>query len=257
LCFVCTEYSTEIAARFRRPIFHITVLFIDEGESIKRQLLRGEQGRLYNAVVETTGVGKRVEIRKTDLDPELAKLRYRQCKEEVYESLQVIKEKFHFHFINAEGSIQEVQELIVRELQYQSAMELNDDTLQEVRQIPLASDVILNARHEMVKRLDSYSLKHSVLFDRVIQVIHSEFLEIIRRQATSGKAIIRSDNSILQEPLALDMMLDVLAERGYSVVLDYEKPQFAQSVDSAGNFKMKEGRLYEFHISFPRPSIRR
>ena len=47
-----------------------------------------------------------------------------------------------------------------------------------------------------------------------MSVIQKEFLYIIRRQALSGKAIIRSVNPIFSEPLALDMALDVLSERG-------------------------------------------
>lgn len=71
--------------RFPRPIFHVTVLFIEvlsdgahvlcreasltvvsraqEAESIKRQLARGKADAAHNRLVETTGAGVMREIR--------------------------------------------------------------------------------------------------------------------------------------------------------------------------------------------------
>src|SRR4051812_48886333 len=109
----------------------------------------------------------------------------------------------------------EVQERILNELKYQSSMELGDDTFEKVRKIPLASEVILHARHELVRRLDDYRSRHSELFDRVINVLMNEFVHIIKRQALSGKAIIRSNNPVFSEQRAIDMALDLLNERGY------------------------------------------
>jgi hypothetical protein len=38
------------AGKFRRPIFHITVLYIDKEESVKRQMRRGELAIQHNEV---------------------------------------------------------------------------------------------------------------------------------------------------------------------------------------------------------------
>ncbi len=103
--------------------------------------------------------------------------RYAAFKHQVYDSLQLLKQRFHFHLyvlppslfsllsnrilvslspvvlcwavlccavpcsINAEGPIAEVKQRIINELKYQSSMELSDDTLSVVRQIPLATDL--------------------------------------------------------------------------------------------------------------------
>ena len=133
-------------------------------------------------------------LRPTDVDAELAGERYRQFTEQVYDSLKLIKEKFHFHFINAEGSREEVKERIKKELIYQSNMELEDDTFEAIRVVPLASDIIIHARHELVRRLDLYQSRYPGLFSEVIYVVTTEFMDIIRRQALAGKAVIRSDN---------------------------------------------------------------
>ena len=150
-----------------------------------------------------------------------------------------------------------MQDRILKELRYQSSMELSDDTFERLRKIPLASEVILNARYELVRRLDNYKARYSDLFDQVISVIMNEFIHIIRRQALSGRAIIRSNNPVFQEKIAVDMALDLLTERGYTVVLDIRKEQRPSRWERNGDIHMKEVRIYEFQIDFARPSIRR
>ena len=100
--------------KFRRPVFHITVLYIDEDVSIERQLKRGREQMEHNRIVDATGVGTKIDIRSTDLNTALASERYKQFKDHVFASLQQIKTKFPFHFINAEGSIDEVKSRILR-----------------------------------------------------------------------------------------------------------------------------------------------
>ena len=55
----------------------------------------------------------------------LARNRYRVFKEKTYDALVSLKQIFHYHFINAQASIPEVQANIVRELEYQSSLELD------------------------------------------------------------------------------------------------------------------------------------
>ena len=150
-----------------------------------------------------------------------------------------------------------MQERILKELRYQSSMELSDDTFGRLRLIPLASEVILNARHELVRRLDNYKARYSDLFDQVIAVIQNEFMHIIRRQALSGRAIIRSNNSVFNEKIAVDMALDLLTERGYTVVLDVRREKQPSRWEKSGDIVMREVRVFEFQIDFARPSIRR
>jgi len=245
-------------AGFRRPVFHIIVMYIDKDESVRRQMRRGELAMAHNAMVQTTGIGKLKQVRETDLSPELAAERYRQFKEQVYESLKLVKEKFHFHFINAEGTPLEVQERIIKELSYQSSMELADVTYEQVRRVPLTSEVITNARHDLVKRLDGYLTHNPKLFAKVIDVINDELMHIIKRQALSGRAIVRSVNPIFAESGALDMALDVLCERGYVVTLDYNKHRQPVRVDlSSGEIIHEIQKVWQFEIEWQRPTIRR
>jgi adenylate kinase len=52
----------------RRPIFRITVLYVDEAESVRRQLLRGKKARENNEIVKNTGQGEMLMERVTDAD---------------------------------------------------------------------------------------------------------------------------------------------------------------------------------------------
>ncbi len=102
-CVLCVVCRSDSSLKFRRPIFHALVLFIDENESVRRQLLRGEQDVAHNNMVVQTGVGKLRTPRATDTDPALARERYKQFKDQVYDSLQLLKQKFHvstYHLID-------------------------------------------------------------------------------------------------------------------------------------------------------------
>src|SRR3954462_4582652 len=61
-------YGTPLAIHFRQPVMQIVVLFIDERESVARQLKRGKESRLHNEEVRRSGHGELVEERATDFD---------------------------------------------------------------------------------------------------------------------------------------------------------------------------------------------
>ena len=56
---------------------------------------------------------------------------------------------------------------------------------------------------------------------QVLDVILDEFETIMRRQALTGRATIRSVNPVFSEPVAAGIALDVLTERGFHASLDY------------------------------------
>jgi len=100
------------------------------------------------------GIGRLHEDRPTDHDEALARRRYQAFKEQTWDALQSLKEIFHYHFINARGSIREVEQNILVELDYQSTLELDPRTVDRLRGIPVASAITVHARQEMVKRLE-------------------------------------------------------------------------------------------------------
>ena len=179
-------FNTSLSIHFRQPTVHIMVLFVDEKESIARQLNRGAEIRMHNDEVVRTGVGEMMEDRATDHDEALAQRRYRVFKEQTWEALQSLKEIFHYHFINAQGPIDEVEQNILKELQYQSTLELDPRTVDRLRSLPVASEIIVHSRQELVKRLDSYEFGQPALFAQVVTFISRKIMPIVRSALSSG-----------------------------------------------------------------------
>ena len=202
-----------LAGHFRKPVIHAMVLFVEEATSIARQLHRGREISAHNEKVRRTGEGELKELRATDLDEEAARHRYLVFKEKTWEALQSLREQFFYHFINAEGTIAEVERNILDELRYQSSLELDPRTFDRLRNIPLASDIIIHARQELVRRLDSYELEQPELFARVVGLVEATFMPIVERHAISGLAVVNTEDPVFADPLALAMVIDIFSER--------------------------------------------
>ncbi|MEZ6035103.1 MAG: nucleoside monophosphate kinase [Planctomycetaceae bacterium] len=252
------EYrETPLAINFRKPTIHVMVLFVDETTSIERQLSRGREVKEWNAKAIVEGKELREE-RATDLDPEAAKRRYRVFKDETWEALQSLKEIYHYHFVDAQGDIESVERNIRNELDYQSSLELDPETHDAVRHLPLASDLITHARQELVRRMDSYQLEHRTLFHKVIRVIEDRFIPIVVRHAIPGLAIVNSEDPLFDDPLALAMVIDIFAERGYRAVANVNRAEIPESVNlETGRISCSTKRIYRFQIRFAGSEIRR
>jgi adenylate kinase len=251
-------YQTPLSIHFRQPTIHIMVLFVDERESIARQLKRGNAVARHNEEVRRTGVGQLLEDRPTDHSEELARRRYRVFKEQTWDALQSLKEIFHYHFINAEGSIDEVERNILHELEYQSTLELDPRTVDRLRGVPVASEIIVHARQELVKRLDAYELEHAELFAKVVDFIEKKAVPIVLRHAISGVAQINTEEAVLNDPLALAMLIDVFSERGYHAVVDVHKIEIPEKFDlTTGQISCRLKRVYRISIRFNGSEIRR
>lgn len=253
------EYmNTPLARFFRQPVIHIMVLFVDERESVARQLKRGREVHEHNEEVRRSGVGELLEERSTDLSEETARHRYRVFKEKTYDALQSLREIFHFHFINAQGPIEEVQQNIIKELQYQSSLELDPSTYDRLRALPIASEIVLHARQELVRRLDDYEFNHTGLFRRVIHFIETSVMPIVQRHAISGLALINSEDPLLEEPLATAMLIDIFSERGFRAAVDLHRIEIPERFDpKTGQITCRTKRVWRLQIRFQGSDIRR
>jgi adenylate kinase len=250
-------YRTPLGIHFRQPTIHIMVLFVDEKTAIARQLNRGREIQAHNAEVRRTGVGELLEERATDLDETLAQRRYRVFKEQTWDALQSLKEVFHYHFVNAQGTFAEVEQNIVQELQYQSSLELDPHTYDRLRPIPLASEIVVHARQELVKRLDLYEMKHTELFAQVVAFVETKMMPIVLRHAISGHAIVNTEEPVLGDSLALAMVIDIFSERGYHAAVDLHRIEVPERLDPAtGVIKNRVKKVYRIQIRFPGSEIR-
>jgi adenylate kinase len=252
------EYSgTPAVIHFKQPIFHIMVLFIDEAESVARQLKRGRQVVAHNEEVARSGVGERWEERATDFSEGLARNRYRVFKEQTYDALVSLKQIFHYHFINAQAPIPEVQSDIVRELEYQSTLELDPRTFDRLRGLPLASEIVRHARQDLVRRLDGYEVEQPETFGRVIEFIESKMMPIVVRHAVSGVANINSEDLLFEDPAALAMLIDVFSERGFHATVDVTRVGVPLHIDlQTGKIYSEEKKVFRFSVRFRNAEIR-
>ena len=249
---------TPLAIHFRRPTIHAMVLFASESTSVTRQLNRGREIAEHNRKVAETGVGKLIEQRATDLSDETVRRRYRVFKEQTWNALTSLKQLYHYHFINAEGPIDEVEENILKELQYQSSLELDPLTFERLRTLPLADELTLHARQEMVKRLDSYTIEHPELLNRMVELIRHKFIPIITRHAISGRAHVNSEDPIFDEPLAISMLIDIFSERGFHAIVDKHIHEVPERIDLAtGQIHSRTKFIYRIQIHFKASKIRR
>ena len=243
---------------FKQAIFHIMVLFVDEAESIARQMHRGRQVTAHNQEVERSGMGERWEKRPTDFDEDLARNRYRVFKEKTYDALVSLKQIFHYHFINAQVSLEEVQENILRELAYQSSLELDPRTFDALRPIPVASEIVHHARRDLVSRLDAYEGRHPELLHDVVRFIETRIMPIVRPHAISGFARINAEDPLLNDPIALEMLIDVFSERGFHASIDIHRLEIPDHFDlDTGKISCREKKVHRITVQFKGSEIRR
>lgn len=250
--------DTPLTMHFRHMTIHVMVLFVDEKTAIERQLKRGREVKAHNDEVRRTGEGELLEERPTDYDPDLAQRRYRVFKEQTWDALLSLKEIFHYHSINAMGDLEEVEANITEELSYQSSLELDPRTFDMVRGLPLASEIVVHARQELVKRVDFYALEHTEQFQDVIRFIDRRMMPIIVRHAISGVAVVNTEDALLGDPLALAMLIDIFSERGYHATVDIHRVEVPESADlRTGVITCREKRVYRIQVRFPGSEIRR
>lgn len=250
--------DTPDAAHFKQPIFHIMVLFVDESESVARQLKRGKEVLEHNEEVRRSGLGDLWEERATDFDARLARNRYKVFKEKTYDALVSLKEIFHYHFINAQASLELVQENIVRELEYQSSLELDPRTYDLLRRLPVANEIIRYARQDLVRRLDSYKVEQPDVMQAVVDFIENKMMPIIVRHAISGRADINSENKLFHDPKALAILIDIFSERGFHATVDLHHIEIPDRFDlQTGEVHCRVKKVFRFSVRFKGSEIRR
>lgn len=251
-------YETPLRMHFRKPNVRIMVLFVDEKVSVERQLKRGRQIVARNEAIQASGVGEEEEVRLTDLDPEAARRRYQVFKEQTWEALLSLRQVFHYHFVNAQGAIEKVEKNIYKELQYQSTIELDPATYDRLHFLPVAEDIVIHARQEMVKRLDSYEFDQPELFQNVVTMIGEKIMPIIQRHAISGIAMVNTEDPLLDDPQALVMLIDIFSERGYHAAVDIHRIEIPQKIDlKTGSITCRVKKVYRIQIRFKGSEIRR
>ena len=110
----------------------------------------------------------------------------------------------------------------------------------------------------LVNRLDSYEKFHCELFEKVVGLIKSKFIPIVEKHSISGLAYINSENEILDDPLAITMLIDVFTERGFTAVVDIQKKDVPTRIDPKSyEIINRTKNVYRVRVNFPGSKIRR
>ncbi len=255
------EYrSSPLAKFFRKPMFRIALLFVSEEVSVQRQLRRGQEIIEHNRQVRESGIGTLLEERKTDLDRDLCRKRYKTFKETTFEALQSLRRLFHFHYIDAEGDLPEVQRNIDREFGYQSSLELSPEVFDLIHNIPEAATLAVHARQELVERLENYEEDPELrpIFKSVIPLIEQKMMPIVKAHATTGHARINSEEKLFDDHRALAMMIDIFSERGYHCTVDLHRIEIPERVNlQTGEITCRMKKVYRIEIRYQTSDIRR
>jgi adenylate kinase family enzyme len=243
--------------RFPRPSFKVVVLYVDEEESVRRQMKRAQLASLHNKRVLDAGTGEVWNVRTTDISEALCRRRYQVFKAH-YSTILRLKSYFPFSLLDAMGTVEECRAQIVRELRYQSSLDLDEKTYAAIRHLPLARDLVRVARQRLVFRLDSYCKRHNEMFGQVIDLIDDELLPLLRKCSLAGHAEFRTRHPLLLDnSLAVDMLIDVLSDRGFSVAHSVEERVVPHSIDlKTGEIKNEVQDLHSFRITFDKENVR-
>ena len=87
--------------------------------------------------------------------------------------------------------------------------------------------------------------------------IEKKMLSIIKRHAISGLTHINTEDPLLDDPLALAMLIDIFSERGYHAVVDLHRIDVPERVDPAtGQVSCRIKKVYRIQVRFPGSEIR-
>ncbi|WP_439624593.1 nucleoside monophosphate kinase [Gemmata sp.] len=250
--------GTPLAREFRKPMFRIVLLFVSEDVSVQRQLKRGREIRERNRLVRESGGTDLFEERATDLDVGLCRKRYKTFKDTTFDALQSLRQIFHFHFVDAEGDLAEVQRNIIREFAYQSSLELSPEVYDLIQTIPIAQQLATHARQELIGRLEQYEEESKELFCKVLRFIDTKMVPIVRAHAMSGHTQINSEDGLLDDPIALRMVIDVLSERGFLATVDLHRVEVPERINpETWEITCRTKKVYRIDVRYPPSDIRR
>eukprot|EP00884_Botryococcus_braunii_P018635 jgi/Botrbrau1/5455/Bobra.27_1s0006.1 len=243
--------------RFPRPSFKVVVLYVEQEESVRRQMMRAKLAAMHNTRVMDAGTGDLWELRATDVDAAKCRRRYEVFKAH-YNTLLRLKQYFPFSLIDAMGTLDECKAQITRELRYQSSLDLDEGTYAAIRHLPLAKDLVRISRQQLVSHLDLYCKRHNKTFMKVIELINTEAVPLLRRCSLAGHAELKTHNPLFtQVPLAADMFIDILSDRGFNVAYDINELIVPLAVDiTTGVIHNKVEQVHHFRITFDKGGVR-
>jgi len=92
----------------------------------------------------------------------------------------------------------------------------------------------------------------------VAAFIEAQVVPIIVRHALAGRCIVKTESPLFEDATTVDMVLDILAERGYHAVYQEHRTPVPERVDlKTGVIISRDRTQHTFEIRFHPPEIRR
>ena len=142
---------------------------------------------------------------------------------------------------------------------------------------PLASELTASARQSLVERLDNYVENHRPVFDQVMHELNTNMLPRIKRNALAGRVELHSANPgscpamcsissvfpltplspVFNDGLAIEILLDIFNERGYSASAHTLTSIVPVRVDlKTGAIRTAEKKVASFDVRFRGTDLR-
>ena len=116
----------------------------------------------------------------------------------------------------------------------------------------------MHARQEMVERLEQYESENGPLFRRLVDFIEEKMIPIVRAHAISGYARINSEDELLDDPLALRIMIDIFSERGFHVSVDIHRMDVPVRINpETWEIICRTKKVFRIEIRYQAADIRR
>jgi hypothetical protein len=141
--------------------------------------------------------------------------------------------------------------VVLQELRYQSSLDLSEEAYNAIRHLPLAKDLQQTARQQLVGRLEFYCQQQRPLFGRVLDILQSQVLPLLQQGALAGSAEWVSQEQLFsQHSVCVDMLLDVLSDRGFKATYCKETVVVPVSIDTeTGNIVVRPQPQHRFRFS--------
>lgn len=243
--------------QYPRPSFKVVVLYVEMEESVKRQMLRASMAAQHNKRAADAGSEDIWNVRTTDVDAAKCRRRYEVFRAH-YATILRLKQYFPFSLIDAMGGLEDTRAQISRELRYQSSLDLDEATYAAIRHLPLAQDLVRASRQHLVHRLDTYSKRHHKIFMEVVRIIDNEAVPLLKRCSLAGHATLKSPARVFTDhPLAADMCIDILSDRGFSVAHTVNEVYVPSKIDlETGEVHNSMHEVHYFRITFEKEGVR-
>lgn len=147
---------------------------------------------------------------------------------------------------------------MLQELRYQSSLDLSEETYSAIRHLPLAKDLQQTARQQLVSRLEGYCRQQRPLFGQVLGLVQQHVVPLLQQGALSGAAEwVSQEGLFTMHPVCIDMLLDVLSDRGFHA--HYVQEIIAVPVNfntASGAITTRMQPLHRFRFTFDAAGVR-